>query len=98
MGSIARVTPYSLLVVTLTRTSLYYATDASLRRAIKEFDENMTVITVSQRTSSIRHADKILVLDNGRAVGLGTHSELLESCEVYREIHNSQYGRGEAEI
>lgn len=87
-----------LLILDDSSSALDYATDASLRRAIKEFDKNMTVITVSQRTSSIRHADKILVLDNGRAVGLGTHSELLESCDVYREIHNSQYGRGEAEI
>lgn len=87
-----------LLILDDSSSALDYATDASLRRAIKDFDKDMTVITVSQRTSSIRHADKILVLDNGRAVGLGTHDELLEACGVYREIHNSQYGRGEAEV
>ena len=61
-----------------------------LRKAIKELPGELTVFIVSQRTASIMHADKILVLDDGRQVGLGTHEELLESCEVYREIHMSQ--------
>ena len=58
----------------------------------------MTVFLVSQRTSSIRHADHILVLDDGKAVGWGTHEELLESCQIYREIYESQYGKGESAV
>ena len=81
-----------ILVLDDSSSALDYATDAKLRSAIKDFCEDMTVLTVSQRTSSIRHSDKILVLDEGRAVGFGTHDELLDSCEVYRDIHRSQYG------
>ena len=55
----------------------------------------MSVIIVSQRTSSLMHADRILVLDDGELVGIGSHEELLESCEVYREIHESVYGKEE---
>ena len=58
----------------------------------------MTVFIVSQRTASIRHADLILVLDDGRLVGRGTHEELLENCPVYREIHESQYQKGDARV
>ena len=53
--------------------------------------DNMTVFIVSQRTSSIRHADKIIVLDDGRIAGMGTHESLLKDCEIYREIHESQF-------
>ena len=53
----------------------------------------MTVFIVSQRTSSLMHADKILVLDDGQLVGSGTHNELMQSCSVYREIYESQYGK-----
>ena len=56
----------------------------------------MTVFIVSQRTSSLRHADQILVLDDGRLVGNGSHAELLERCEVYREIYESQFQKGDA--
>ncbi len=72
-------------------SALDYATDAALRKAIASIDYNPTVFIVSQRTSSIQAADVILVLEDGEAVGIGTHSELLESCEVYREIYNSQF-------
>ena len=68
-----------------------FATAASLRRAINSLDYNPTVFIVSQRTSSLKNADKIIVLDDGKQVGVGTHAELLESCPVYREIHLSQF-------
>lgn len=71
-------------------SALDFATDAALRKALRTLG-NTTVFIVSQRTSSIMHADKIIVLDDGHAVGIGTHSELLESCEVYREIYDSQF-------
>ena len=76
-------------------SALDYATDAKLRKNLRSLDYNPTVFIVSQRTSSVRFADKILVLDGGKLVGKGTHEELLASCEVYREIHSSQYGNGE---
>ena len=79
-----------ILILDDSSSALDYATDAALRKAIKELPGELTVFIVSQRTASIMHADKILVLDDGRQVGLGTHEELLESCEVYREIHMSQ--------
>ena len=66
------------------------------RKALRALPEKPTVVIVSQRTSSIRHADEILVLDNGRLVGRGTHDELLRSCAVYREIHESQFKKEEA--
>ena len=76
-------------------SALDYATDAALRRSLREEAAGRTVVMVSQRAASIRHADKILVLDDGRAVGLGTHEALLETCEVYREICRSQGVDGE---
>ena len=66
-------------------------TGAALRRALKELPAGTTTFIVSQRTSSIRHADQILVMDDGLLVGCGRHEELLEQCEVYREIHESQF-------
>lgn len=98
--SIARalVRKPEILILDDSSSALDYATDAALRKAIKKLDKSMTVIVVSQRTSSIRYSDKILVLDDGRAVGFGTHEELLESCEVYREIHDSQYGKEEGSL
>lgn len=71
-------------------SALDYATDAKLRHAIKEL-KGVTAVIVSQRANSIMHADKIIVLDDGRAVGIGTHAELLKSCEVYHEICATQY-------
>ena len=76
-------------------SALDFATDAALRKAIRENTENMTVFLVSQRATTIRHADQILVLDDGKLVGAGTHRELLDQCEVYREICLSQLSKEE---
>ena len=86
-----------ILILDDSSSALDFATDAALRKALREL-KNTTVFIVSQRTSSIMHADKIIVLDDGHAVGIGTHSELLESCAVYREIYDSQFRKegGEA--
>lgn len=80
-----------ILILDDSSSALDYATDARLRAAIRELDPKPTIFIVSQRTSSIRHADLIIVLDDGEVCGTGTHDELLSSCEVYREIHDSQY-------
>lgn len=80
-----------ILILDDSASALDYATDAALRKSIKNLDYSPTVFIVSQRTSSIKHADKIIVLDGGKMIGVGTHDELLKSCEVYREIHYSQY-------
>lgn len=80
-----------ILILDDSASALDYATDASLRRALKNRKEKCCVFIVSQRTASIQQADKIIVLDDGKAVGIGTHEELLKSCEVYREIYESQY-------
>ena len=79
-----------ILVLDDSSSALDYATDAALRKGIRAL--NTTVFVVSQRTASVRDADKIIVLDEGKAVAIGTHEELLSSCEVYREIYVSQYG------
>lgn len=80
-----------ILILDDSSSALDYATDAALRKAIAALDYKPTVFIVSQRTSAIKHADKIIVLDNGEMVGIGKHDELLESCAVYREIYDSQY-------
>ena len=79
-----------ILILDDSSSALDYATDARLRGAIKNLGYKTTVFIVSQRTASIRHADKIVVLDDGKICGIGTHDSLLESCPVYREIHMSQ--------
>ena len=79
-----------ILILDDSASALDYATDASLRRAIKSLD-GTTVFIVSQRASSVMYADKIIVLDDGEAVGIGTHEELLEGCPVYREIYATQF-------
>ncbi len=78
-----------ILILDDSASALDYATDARLRKAIKEL-EDITVFIVSQRTASISHADKIVVLDDGKIAAIGTHKELLENCEFYREVHYSQ--------
>ena len=83
-----------ILILDDSSSALDYATDAALRKELKSLPSDVTVFLVSQRTSSIRHADHILVLEDGKAAGWGTHEELLESCEIYREIYESQYGKG----
>lgn len=85
-----------ILILDDSASALDYATDAKLRSAIKGMDGNTTVFIVSQRTASIMHADQILVLDDGRLAGMGTHEELLAGCEVYREIYESQFKKEEA--
>lgn len=80
-----------ILILDDSASALDYATDAKLRANLRSLDYAPTVFIVSQRTSSIRGADKILVLDDGHLVGCGTHEQLLQSCELYREIHYSQY-------
>ncbi len=80
-----------ILILDDSSSALDYATDARLRAAIRELNYKPTIFIVSQRTSSIRHTDLIVVLDDGEVCGLGTHDELLATCEVYREIHESQY-------
>lgn len=85
-----------ILILDDSASALDFATDAALRRALRELPEKPTTFIVSQRTSFLRHADCILVLDDGKLVGRGTHDELLKTCEVYREIHASQYKKEEA--
>lgn len=80
-----------ILILDDSASALDYATDANLRKSLKELDYCPTVFIVSQRTSSIKHADKIIVLDGGKMVGIGTHDELLKTCPIYNEIHFSQY-------
>ncbi len=82
-----------ILILDDSASALDYATDASLRTALAAMDGDTTVFIVSQRASSIMHADKIIVLDDGKAVAIGTHEELLEGCEVYREIYDTQFTR-----
>ena len=83
----------SILILDDSASALDFATDAKLRKAIKT-KTHCTTFIVTQRTNSIKDADKIIVLDNGNVVGIGTHEELLESCEIYKEIHNSQNKEG----
>ena len=85
-----------ILILDDSASALDYATDARLRRALREDLAGMTVVVVSQRTSSVRHADLILVLDEGNVVGMGTHDELRETCAVYREICMTQERGGDA--
>lgn len=80
-----------ILILDDSASALDYATDAKLREALRTLEGHTTTFIVSQRASSIRHADKIIVLDDGGMVGMGTHEELLAGCEVYQEIYYSQY-------
>ncbi len=80
-----------ILILDDSASALDYATDAKLRQALRKVEQETTTFIVSQRASSIRHADLILVLDDGKIVGQGTHEELLTGCEVYQEIYYSQY-------
>ena len=85
-----------ILILDDSASALDYATDAKLRAALRSLEGETTVFIVSQRASTIMHADKIVVLDDGEIAGLGTHEELLASCEVYQEIYYSQYEKGGA--
>ena len=90
----ALVRKAEILILDDSSSALDYATDAALREAIAALPENPTVFVISQRTASIRHADTILVLEDGETVGVGKHDELLKNCEVYREIYESQFQKG----
>ncbi len=94
--SIARalVKKPDILIMDDSASALDYATDAALRKAIREQLTDMTLFIVSQRAASVRQADKIVVLEDGHIAGIGTHEYLIERCEVYREIYESQYGKG----
>ena len=83
-----------ILILDDSSSALDYATDAALRAALLALPNSPTVFIISQRTSSIRHADLILVMEDGRLVDQGRHDELLARCEVYREIHESQFKKG----
>lgn len=87
-----------ILILDDSASALDFATDAALRKAIKNTSEDMTVFIVSQRAASIMYADKILVLDDGRIAGQGTHEELLASCEVYQEIYYSQFEKEQVQV
>ena len=89
--TIARALVKKPEILILDDSALDYATDAALRSAIREASKDTTVFIVSQRAASVMYADKILVLDDGEVVGMGTHEELLSSCEIYREIYDSQF-------
>ncbi len=80
-----------ILILDDSASALDFATDAKLRKAIREMEENLTVFIVSQRASSIQYADSIIVMDDGEIAGIGTHDMLLETCGVYREIYDSQF-------
>ena len=86
-----------ILILDDSASALDFATDAALSRALRTMDGAPAVFIVSQRTSSIRHADKILVLEDGHMAGLGTHEELLKTCPVYQEIHYSQFDKNTSE-
>jgi len=78
-------------------SALDYKTDSTLRKALKKYTKDATVLIVAQRIGTILNADKIVVLDNGKCVGIGTHKELLKSCKVYKQIATSQLSKEELE-
>lgn len=84
-----------ILILDDSTSALDYATDLALRKALKNDIPYTTVIMISQRTTSLKDADKIVVMDDGETAGIGTHNELLENCEIYREIYNSQMNEKE---
>lgn len=84
-----------ILILDDSASALDYATDAALRKAIRDMEGDMTVFIVSQRASSIRYADQIIVLDDGEMADIGTHDELLSRCSVYQEIYYSQYPKAQ---
>ena len=84
-----------ILILDDSASALDYATDAKLRAAIRTLEDKTTTFIVSQRASTIRHADKIIVLDEGRMVGMGTHEELMQTCPIYQEIARSQLSQEE---
>ncbi|MNO67896.1 putative multidrug export ATP-binding/permease protein [compost metagenome] len=86
----------SILILDDASSALDFATDAALRKALKESSQEMTVLVVSQRVSTVRQADKIMVFEEGRIAGVGTHEELMHGCEEYKEICLSQLSSEES--
>ena len=86
-----------ILILDDASSALDYRTDALLRKALRENYRNTTTVLVAQRISSLRHADLILVLDDGKVIGAGNHAQLMETCEEYRMIAQTQMGDGEEE-
>ena len=84
-----------ILILDDSASALDFATDAALRKAIREKTKGMTVFLVSQRASTIMNSDKIIVMDDGQIAGIGTHRQLLSNCEIYREICQSQLSEEE---
>lgn len=80
-----------ILIMDDSASALDYATDAKLRKSIRGMENPPTTFIISQRTASVLHADKIIVMDDGRMVSIGTHNELIDTCDVYKEIYNSQF-------
>ena len=78
-------------------SALDYKTDLAFRKALSSDLPNTTVVMISQRTTSLKDADKIIVMDDGEVVGIGTHDQLIESCQVYSEIYRSQMAQREGE-
>ena len=87
-----------ILILDDSASALDYVTESRLRAAIAKLDYSPTVFIISQRASSIMHADTIIVLDDGNVVGMGKHSELLEGCDIYKEIYSSQFSEGGASV
>ena len=87
-----------ILILDDSSSALDYATDAALRKAIKEKTDHTTVFLVSQRASSIMYADKIVVLDDGKIAGIGDHDTLMKNCPVYQEIYASQNKEVKADV
>ena len=90
----ALVKQAEILILDDSASALDYATDAALRQSLRSLPYHPTVFIISQRTSSLQHADVILVLEDGETVGMGRHDDLLKTCEVYREIYDSQFQKG----
>ncbi len=86
-----------ILILDDSSSALDFATDAALRKSLRENSSSMTVLLVSQRVSSVQHADKIIVFDEGRIVGVGTHEQLMSSSDVYQEINHSQLSTQEVD-
>lgn len=84
-----------ILILDDSTSALDYATDLAFRKSLKDEFQDTSVIMISQRTTSLKNADKIIVMDDGEAVGIGKHDELLETCEIYKEIYNSQMSERE---
>ena len=87
-----------ILVLDDSSSALDYKTDANLRRALRENYRDTTTVLIAQRVSSLRHADLILVLDNGQIIGAGNHDHLMETCDEYRIIAETQMGDGKEAV